>query len=96
MQLTCWNSFEIKASCPDKTLVDYKLVIVLFTAYNVLPTEKYDDRGERLVWEIRTEKQNQRILKSQLCKNPLFSELLWFGLFLHNMGISRVLQNYCL
>lgn len=71
MQLTCRSSLEIKASCPNETLVDYELVRVLFIAYNVLPAEKYDDREERLVWEVRTGKQNQRILKSQLCKNPL-------------------------
>lgn len=51
------DSFEIKASCLDETLVNYELVMVLFITYNVLPTEKYDNRRERVVWEVRTEKQ---------------------------------------
>lgn len=72
MQLIRSDSFEIKASCLDETLVNYELVMVLFIIYNVLPTEKYDNRGERVVWEVRTGKQNQRILKSQLCKTPFF------------------------
>lgn len=46
--------------------MDYELLMVLFIAYNELPAEKNDDREERLVWGVRTGKQNQRILKSQL------------------------------
>lgn len=35
-----------KAGCPHETLVYYKPVMFLFTDYNVLPAEKYDNREE--------------------------------------------------